>query len=454
MKTTPVKDIGSAVMNLAPVQAGRNAGAGDFQKIWSSQMDRGTQDSRGAAEKQNADGAKKAGQVQDNRQMQSKAASKIRDEQRLQEREQGTVEELSPEELERAAEALGSAAMELMQQIADVFGISMEELQAVMGELNMEPADLLDASALGGLILQLGGAADVYALVTDEELYGKYQMLMEQLQGVLQENAEEFNLNPETLAGLAKAGQAVEEVSDEAAGDPEAGLTGTNTSDMNANGTEGALQKWQETQDTSDRDGGQTRDNGRQPDGKEGKGEYTNILIQNIRNEQFQPGAVQTDNIVQNSPWTEQTRNIMDQIMDYMKLQLGSDTTSLEMQLHPASLGTLQVQIASKGGIVTANFITQNETVKAALESQMIQLRESFEEQGVKVEAIEVTVQTHEFERNLEQGRGRNQQEPEKKSRVRRIHLGDIQSMETLDEEDALTAEMMAADGSTVNYTA
>ena len=137
-----------------------------------------------------------------------------------------------------------------------------------------------------------------------------------------------------------------------------------------------------------------------------------------------------------------------------MKVQLTGEVTSLEMQLHPASLGTLQVQIASKAGVMTANFITQNETVKAALESQMVQLKEQFEEQGVKVEAIEVTVQTHEFERNLdEQGRGRNQQEPERKGRTRRIHLGEGTGADTLEGEDALAADMLAAGGSTVDYT-
>ena len=126
------------------------------------------------------------------------------------------------------------------------------------------------------------------------------------------------------------------------------------------------------------------------------------------------------------------------------------------MQLHPASRGTVQVQIASRGGAVTANFITQNEAVKAALESQMVQLIERFDEQGVKVEAIEVTVQTHEFERNLEQGRGRGQQneEPAKKGRIRRINLNDAVSMENMEEEDALAADMMAANGNTVDYTA
>ena len=49
-----------------------------------------------------------------------------------------------------------------------------------------------------------------------------------------------------------------------------------------------------------------------------------------------------------------QTQEIMDQILDYMKINLKADTQELQMQLHPASLGTVNVQIAAKDGAVTA----------------------------------------------------------------------------------------------------
>lgn len=104
--------------------------------------------------------------------------------------------------------------------------------------------------------------------------------------------------------------------------------------------------------------------------------------------------------------------------------------------------------------MVTANFITQNEAVKSALESQMVELRERFEEQGVKIEAIEVTVQTHEFERNLEQGRGRGQQEPDKKSRVRRIRPGGALSVGDTEEDEAPVPDLLEARNSTVVYSA
>lgn len=193
---------------------------------------------------------------------------------------------------------------------------------------------------------------------------------------------------------------------------------------------------------------------GRQAENRADKGEQVNFLAQGFRTEQFRPEFQQIQGAAQESPWNAETKQIMDQILDYMKLSLNADATSLEMQLHPASLGTLQIQIASRGGVVTANFIAQDEAVKAALESQMIQLREQFEEQGVKVEAIEVTVQTHEFEQNLEQGRGRSQQETERRNRGRKIRLAGMGASDGPENGEMAEADKISAGGSTVSYTA
>lgn len=89
----------------------------------------------------------------------------------------------------------------------------------------------------------------------------------------------------------------------------------------------------------------------------------------------------------------------------------------------------------------------------------MVQLKESFAEQGVKVEAIEVTVQTHSFEQNLEQGRG-NQSDQESgagvsRRRTRRINLNTaFAEDEPQTEEDRIAADIMSANGNTVDFTA
>ena len=79
-------------------------------------------------------------------------------------------------------------------------------------------------------------------------------------------------------------------------------------------------------------------------------------------------------------------------------------------------------------------------------------------EQGIKVEAVEVTVSAHAFERNLSdngQNRGEQPEAEAKRKRVRGINLdGGIEDIEELDEEDQVTADMMRRQGNTVDYMA
>ncbi|MGN0376022.1 MAG: flagellar hook-length control protein FliK, partial [Suilimivivens sp.] len=155
---------------------------------------------------------------------------------------------------------------------------------------------------------------------------------------------------------------------------------------------------------------------------------------------------------------TTTSQEIMDQILDYMKIQLKPEMEQLEMQLHPESLGTLHVQLTSKGGEVTAQFQVQNESVKAAIESQISILKDTLREQGVKVEAVEVTVESHAFESNLWQGQEREEGNAYQGSRKspRRINLNVLEEgfEEEADEEELLAAEIMKANGGTVDYTA
>ena len=121
------------------------------------------------------------------------------------------------------------------------------------------------------------------------------------------------------------------------------------------------------------------------------------------------------------------------------------------------------LQIASNNGVITANLQVQNETVKSALEAQLVQLLETFEEQGQKVEAIEVTVAGYDLDRSLDQGSGSQDGERKEsdtpsvgRTTRRRINLNDLneEDIEELTEEEQLAAEMMAMNGGNVDYMA
>ena len=153
------------------------------------------------------------------------------------------------------------------------------------------------------------------------------------------------------------------------------------------------------------------------------------------------------------------TVQIMEQIVNQMKVTISPETTSMEMQLNPENLGKVYVNISSQEGVINAQFHATNEIVKEALEVQIATLRENLNQAGVKVDAIEVTIASHEFERNLEQ----NQQNPEETtgsqneqtSRRRNISVDALDELSgVMTEEETLVAQMMKDNGNSVDFTA
>lgn len=164
---------------------------------------------------------------------------------------------------------------------------------------------------------------------------------------------------------------------------------------------------------------------------------------------------------------SESTYDIIRQLADTVKIMKAEQFTQMEMQLHPASLGTVNVSLTTKGGMVTAEFITQNESVKAAIEAQAVQLRENLEQQGVKVEAIEVSVASHQMEKNLDQN-GQEQRSAERQEtqriqglRRRSINFNSFENGDELadeydgaDDATRIAMEMMSMNGASMDLLA
>ena len=369
-----------------------------------------------------------------------------------QEKSDVKAEDGDAKDLEKVQEVLGTIVQNLIGQIKETFSVSEEELQGVMDELGMTETDLMDPAQLNELLMAVSGAEDSFALLTDEELYGNVKSILDLQKDLTGQAQEELQLTPEKWQDAVTKVVTEEpvitvEVEDHATDAAERLQSDVELPTVEQEPEEKIQAPVQNTQEEKTKDSGNRHES--QTAGQQG-----NLLLQNLKEENFLSGLQQASQT--EGTQTTDTQDIMRQIMDYMKVSVKADSSDLEMQLHPQSLGTLHVQVASKNGVVTANFITQNETVKAALESQMVQLKESFAEQGVKVEAIEVTVQTHSFEQNLEQGRG-NQSDQESgagvsRRRTRRINLNTaFVEDEPQTEEDRIAADIMSANGNTVD---
>ena len=101
-------------------------------------------------------------------------------------------------------------------------------------------------------------------------------------------------------------------------------------------------------------------------------------------NQKVEGNAAQTNQ-------ARETYNVPQQIVEQAKLlQRGTDSQMI-IKLNPEHLGQLSLKVSVNGnGGVTAAFHTDNAQVRAILETTMTQLKQQLDEQGIKVDNVEV----------------------------------------------------------------
>lgn len=395
--------------------------------------------------------------------------------QKTDQKQVGTQEDVKAEKVADEAQKAGE---ELVGKVAEELGVSEEEVLAAMEALGFVMADLLNADNMTELVLTIEGE-DMLALMTDEGLYNSLQNLLtmvseavdqigekvelspEELEAILEQaKVPEMEENPETVPEDGKRPQMPEGQEDYTVTVERNGETvkvsvevdgSSQTESTEVTGLKPEAVQEETTADSGKGDGSKKEGSSQKENAQEMT--HGNMLLESLLNK---GGAVKSEAVFENAMAqnTADTQNIMNQIMDYMRVQVKADMTQMELQLNPASLGTVNINITSKAGVITAQFLTQNETVKAAIESQIVQLKNSFEEQGLKVEAVEVTVASHSFERNLNgDGNGQQQAQDGKKKGNRKVNLNGP----AMEEEPAAEEEepaIMGMEGSTVSFTA
>lgn len=181
-----------------------------------------------------------------------------------------------------------------------------------------------------------------------------------------------------------------------------------------------------------------------------------------VMNEQTISAAPETPQTSQTYSYVE-LEHLMNQLEGLARTFASAAGTTVEMQLNPENLGRLVLSVTEKHGNVTAQITASNEQVREALQTQMVELRSTLQAQGIKVEAVEVTVATHEFEQNLDGNTSANGQMQEQAGGQhagngngrRNFHRNSLDELSGLmSEEEALVAQMMRDNGGTVDFTA
>ena len=411
-------------------------------------------------------------------------------------------QKLSENEVKTVADKVEELSEDVKKVIADELDVDEEDIAKAMENLGFTVLDLLDTNNLAKLVAELTGQQDMIGLVLDDsftniinnisQLTDKLldtgfsvediKDILNQFETVLSETANdaeavvkidtEVDLNADkaitndvdssmetsNVVAETEAKTIVKEInSDNATNDASTEITDTDAVDAkeniyseNSNSDNEMSDEEKEDEPTTNNFGSKVNIQVEKPVENEGMAVSANNKM----------GTVNTSEQVVTSPsgQTVSTQEIIDQIVENAKITNTEDVKSVQMVLNPEELGKVVLEVYEENGEVKAKLFTENTVVKEALENQMAVLKESLNEGGTKVTSIEVSVGTHEFEKNLEEQEHKKEQQQsneEQPKRQRNLNLNELDGLTGLmSEEERLIAQIMKDNGGTVDYTA
>ena len=390
-----------------------------------------------------------------------------------------------------------NVANEITNEVRDILGVDDETLANAMTALGFSALDLLDTSNLAKLVLTINGSSEFTDLLTDENMMNQLNSLIdvveninwEELTGMSKEDfatalansMQQSDIEDENLMTTVSDGETFSVIQEDAS-DGQVNVqtdVSDNITDVSDNITDVSDNITDAKQDVTvvvEKNQSEAEPGSAQTDSDAGKNmseeiaestlsdddavssRQTNVQNNFIQNmEQAAASVEQTQSARPDTVRMQQMVDIVNQVVEKIKVSLGTESTSMEMQLNPEHLGKVLLNVSSKNGMMTAVFSVQSEEAKAALESQMFTLRENLELRELKVDAVEVNVSDFDFSRSDQAMDGGQSKADDGNGKQMKFDFGDDSSDESAisnEEKEAVRKQVMRDNGSQIDFTA
>ena len=383
-----------------------------------------------------------------------------------------------------------NVANEITNEVRDILGVDDETLANAMTALGFSALDLLDTSNLAKLVLTINGSSEFTDLLTDENMMNQLNSLIdvveninwEELTGmskedfatVLANSTQQGDIEHENLMTTVSDGETFSVIQEDAS-DRQVNVQ-TDVSDNITDVSDNITDAKQDVTVVVEKNQSEAEQGSAQTDSDAGKNmseeiaestlsdddavssRQTNVQNNFIQNmEQAAANVEQTQSARPDTVRMQQMVDIVNQVVEKIKVSLGTESTSMEMQLNPEHLGKVLLNVSSKNGMMTAVFSVQSEEAKAALESQMFTLRENLELRELKVDAVEVNVSDFDFSRSDQAMDGGQSKADDGNGKQMKFDFGDDSSDESAisnEEKEAVRKQVMRDNGSQIDFTA
>lgn len=308
-----------------------------------------------------------------------------------------------------------TAVSDFLQDIAQQLEVSVDDLMQSMQNLNLQVTDLQDPQNVLKLMTDVKDLSGTAEILTSPGLMETFKEINSQAKDFAQQQIQTAD-----IAGTVEVDNVnVQEVQQIASND-----------DMSSNA------------------------DSRKSDQQDSQNDITDLGNKNVQTgmSNLRGLTERIEELVADRADVETAENITKQVVNQVKLTMKNDVTSLQMQLYPEHLGKVSIQVVSKNGVLTAQIAAENEVAKAALESQLATLKESFDSQGIKVQSVEVMVSTNAFEQNQQSNTENSDQEHRHGRQAKKNILTGLTGEDDseLPEDNSLQETL----GNTVSYTA
>jgi flagellar hook-length control protein FliK len=371
---------------------------------------------------------------------------------------------------------------ELESTVESNLHISKEEFDEIMAELGFTVLDLLNSDNLKQFVLQMNGSNDITEVLTDENLANSIQNLLQKVDEL--QLGKEFQMSNEELADWIKnyqmnnltneSNKIVETDSNHNFAEVKtpvqteilqnAGLTDeinltksvvTDNSTVNDNAKEipGEKEIPIEVHKLTGEDNEKSAFDSTSSDQKNAELDMPTQL-ETLINNLAVAGNENGQNFTEMIANVRQMQEITNQIVEQIKVFIKPDQTSMELQLNPEHLGKISLSVSEKDGIVTAQFTTQTQIAKEAIESQMQVLKDNLSNQGLKVESIEVTVSEFSFDQSNQAASEQSQQSQQNHSQRHNIFRDDSEIFNSQQDNETIAADILEQSGNQIDFTA
>lgn len=347
----------------------------------------------------------------------------------------------------KSDEKVNDAVQNVKDTIKEELDVSDEDIAKAMEVLGITDNDLLSVVKVTELVSALTGA-DSITLITDDDMSGKLTSVLDAVNTAQEDIADMLNTDVDDAVLVVRTDAVVKKDTDETVVKNTDSSITDNRSVSETESLSDVLAAKVTAQGSSKNEESTGEHTGEQNHNTQSYGGVADSIIQSMKDSFADIVTEDTSRVSE--------ADIVNQVIDQIKLSSGRELTSIEVMLNPERLGSVHVTVTAKNGILSAQIAAQNEQVKTALENQVTALKENFQNQGIKVEAVEITVMTHQFEAGQNFGQNESERKQSEQKINKKLNLSDYMDDEdeTVSAQDIRKKDSIQNGNSSVEYMA